>query len=38
MAYKVFPDSAAAKGEKDKNEKASIEQVAMAHLMRGVHW
>jgi NAD(P)-dependent dehydrogenase (short-subunit alcohol dehydrogenase family) len=41
MAYKVFPDSAAAKGKKDKEgeEKgASTEQVALAHLMRGVHW
>jgi hypothetical protein len=38
MAYKVFPDSAAAKGEKDSNEKASMEQVAMANLMKGVHW
>jgi NAD(P)-dependent dehydrogenase (short-subunit alcohol dehydrogenase family)/thioester reductase-like protein len=38
MAYKVFPDSAAARGEQDPNEKASVEQVAMANLMRGVHW
>ena len=37
-AYKVFPDSAAAKGERDPNEKASVEQVAMANLMKGVHW
>jgi hypothetical protein len=37
-AYKVFPDSAAAKGEQDPNEHASTEQVALAHLMRGVHW
>jgi NAD(P)-dependent dehydrogenase (short-subunit alcohol dehydrogenase family) len=37
-AYKVFPDSAAAKGQKDPDEKASTEQVALAHLMRGVHW
>jgi NAD(P)-dependent dehydrogenase (short-subunit alcohol dehydrogenase family) len=37
-AYKVFPDSAAARGEKDPNEKASMEQVAMANLMKGVHW
>jgi NAD(P)-dependent dehydrogenase (short-subunit alcohol dehydrogenase family) len=37
-AYKVFPDSAAARGEKDPNKKASMEQVAMAHLMKGVHW
>ncbi len=37
-AYKVFPDSAAAKGEKDPEERASTEQVALAHLMKGVHW
>jgi NAD(P)-dependent dehydrogenase (short-subunit alcohol dehydrogenase family) len=37
-AYKVFPDSAAAKGDKDKDEKASMEQIAMANLMKGVHW
>ena len=38
MAYKVFPDSAAAKGQKDPAERASGEQIALAHLMRGVHW
>jgi NAD(P)-dependent dehydrogenase (short-subunit alcohol dehydrogenase family) len=38
MAYKLFPDSAAARGEQDPNEKASMEQVAMANLMKGVHW
>ncbi len=38
VAYKVFPDSAAAKGEKDPEEKASMEQLAMANLMKGVHW
>jgi NAD(P)-dependent dehydrogenase (short-subunit alcohol dehydrogenase family) len=37
-AYKVFPDSAAAKGQNDPDEHASTEQVALAHLMRGVHW
>jgi NAD(P)-dependent dehydrogenase (short-subunit alcohol dehydrogenase family) len=37
-AYKVFPDSAASRGEKDPDERASTEQVALAHLMRGVHW
>jgi NAD(P)-dependent dehydrogenase (short-subunit alcohol dehydrogenase family) len=37
-AYKVFPDSAAAKGKQDPDEHASTEQVALAHLMRGVHW
>ncbi len=37
-AYKVFPDPAASRGEKDPTEQASTEQVALAHLMRGVHW
>jgi NAD(P)-dependent dehydrogenase (short-subunit alcohol dehydrogenase family) len=44
-AYKLFPDSRAARGEKaqptDKptaNEEASRQQVAFAYLMRGVHW
>jgi short-subunit dehydrogenase len=37
-AYKVFPDSAAAAGKKDPSEKASMEQIAMANLMKGVHW
>ena len=38
MAYRVFPDSSSAKGQKDGNERASGEMVALAHLMRGVHW
>jgi NAD(P)-dependent dehydrogenase (short-subunit alcohol dehydrogenase family) len=38
MAYKVFPDSAAARGTPDPSEKASMEQIAMANLMKGVHW
>jgi NAD(P)-dependent dehydrogenase (short-subunit alcohol dehydrogenase family) len=38
MAYKVFPDSAAAKGQKDVEEHVSFEQIAMATLTRGVHW
>ena len=38
MAYKVFPESAAAKGEKAPAEKASGEATALAYLMRGVHW
>jgi len=37
-AYKVFPDSAAARGELEAGEQASTEQIALAHLMRGVHW
>ena len=38
MAYKVFPESAAASGNKDDNEKASGEAIALSHLMKGVHW
>jgi len=43
-AYKLFPDSRAAKGDEKKapaeprGEEASNEQVAFAYLMRGVHW
>ena len=37
-AYKVFPDSAAASGKKDPDEKASMEQIAMANMMKGIHW
>ncbi|HYB22521.1 MAG TPA: SDR family oxidoreductase [Solirubrobacteraceae bacterium] len=38
LAYRVFPDSAAAKGHKDLEEHVSFEQIAMATLTRGVHW
>jgi short-subunit dehydrogenase len=38
LAYKVFPDSAAARGSKDEGEKANMEQLAMATVMKGVHW
>ena len=42
MAYKVFPDSSRARGvqetEKQPDQRASTEAVALAHLMRGVHW
>jgi NAD(P)-dependent dehydrogenase (short-subunit alcohol dehydrogenase family) len=39
LAYRVFPDSAAARGEAvEAEERASLEQRAMANLMRGVHW
>ncbi len=38
LAYRVFPDSAAAKGQSDVEERVSFEQIAMATLTRGVHW
>ena len=39
-AFELFPDSAAAKGDKKalKEEQPSQEQIAFAALMRGVHW
>src|ERR1700759_2685996 len=38
LAYRVFPDTAASKGQQNEEEKASFEQIAMATLTRGVHW
>lgn len=39
-AFELFPDSAAAKGDKKalRDEAPSQEQIAFAALMRGVHW
>jgi NAD(P)-dependent dehydrogenase (short-subunit alcohol dehydrogenase family) len=37
-AFKMFPDSAAAKGKKNAQHEASQEQLAVASLMRGIHW
>ena len=39
-AYKLFPDSQAAKGKKSeaRDKAPSTEAVAFAHLMKGVHW
>jgi NAD(P)-dependent dehydrogenase (short-subunit alcohol dehydrogenase family) len=37
-AFRMFPDSAAAKGVNDNQAAASSEQVAFASLMRGIHW
>jgi NAD(P)-dependent dehydrogenase (short-subunit alcohol dehydrogenase family) len=37
-AFRMFPDSAAAKGIKSAQEPASQEQVAFASLMKGIHW
>ena len=39
-AYKLFPDSQAAKGkgEEAADKPPSTEAVAFAHLMKGVHW
>ncbi len=38
LAYRTFPDSAASRGQRDVEERASFEQIAMATLTRGVHW
>ena len=38
QAYKVFPDSSAAKGASDGDESATSEQVLLAKVLRGVHW
>jgi NAD(P)-dependent dehydrogenase (short-subunit alcohol dehydrogenase family) len=39
-AYKLFPDSQAAKGKHEEvpDKAPSAEAVAFAHLMKGVHW
>ena len=39
-AFELFPDSAAAKGDKQalRDQTPSQEQIAFAALMRGVHW
>jgi NAD(P)-dependent dehydrogenase (short-subunit alcohol dehydrogenase family) len=36
-AFRMFPDSAAARGEKDGTEHPSADQVAFAQLLRGMH-
>jgi short-subunit dehydrogenase len=41
LAYRVFPESTAAKGDKGGDgggDKASGEATALAYLMKGVHW
>lgn len=37
-AFQLFPDSAAAQGQKGGEVQPSSEQIAFAALMRGVHW
>ncbi len=37
-AFRMFPDSAAARGLSDEQQQASQEQIAFASLMRGIHW
>ncbi len=37
-AFRMFPDSSAAKGVSEDQEQASQEQLAFASLMQGIHW
>ncbi len=37
-AFRMFPDSSAAKGVSEDQQQASQEQIAFASLMRGIHW
>jgi len=37
-AFRMFPDSSAAKGVSEDQEQASPEQIAFASLMQGIHW
>jgi NAD(P)-dependent dehydrogenase (short-subunit alcohol dehydrogenase family) len=36
--FRMFPDSSAAKGAKEDKPKATPDQIAMANLMRGIHF
>ena len=36
--FRMFPDSAAAKGDKEKKYVPSAEAAAMAQMMRGIHF
>ncbi len=37
-AFRMFPDSAAARGLSEDQQHASQEQIAFASIMRGIHW
>ncbi len=37
-AYKLFPESSAARGKRGSQEEMTPEAIAFAHVMRGVHW
>jgi hypothetical protein len=37
LAYQVFPDSAAAKGD-DEGSETTPQQLLLAKLLKGVHW
>jgi NAD(P)-dependent dehydrogenase (short-subunit alcohol dehydrogenase family) len=38
MAYRIFPDSAAARGGAPEEERATTEQLLLARLLKGIHW
>ena len=38
LAYQVFPDSAAAKGEQAAGGTRESEQIMLAKVFKGVHW
>jgi NAD(P)-dependent dehydrogenase (short-subunit alcohol dehydrogenase family) len=38
MGFRVFPDSAAARGQENPDERAGIEMRVLAALTRGMHW
>jgi hypothetical protein len=38
LAYQVFPDSAAARGQAEGEGKSAGEQLMLARMLKGVHW
>jgi NAD(P)-dependent dehydrogenase (short-subunit alcohol dehydrogenase family) len=38
MAYRIFPDSAAARGGTPEEERVTGEQLLLARLLKGIHW
>jgi NAD(P)-dependent dehydrogenase (short-subunit alcohol dehydrogenase family) len=38
LGYRVFPDSAAARGEPDADRPVTREQLLLARILRGIHW
>ncbi len=38
LAYQVFPDSPAAKGDEDEGSDTTPQQLLLAKLLKGVHW
>ena len=38
MGFRVFPDSAAARGHENPDERAGVEMRVLAALTRGMYW